>query len=76
MDPTSFVMLVLAHNLKIAVVSISPGELWHKYYVVDGGHLLLIVAWPVNCTYGDVTANYVNFGIANYGTQYTVYWIQ
>ena len=34
---------VLAHNLKAAVVPISTGELGHKYYVVDGGHLLHIV---------------------------------
>ena len=39
---------------------------------MDGGHLLHIVAWPVNCTYGEVIVNYLNFVIANYGTQCTV----
>ena len=61
---------VLSHNLKADPISAS--ELGHKYYVVDGGHLLHIVAWPVNCTYGDVIVNYVNFVTANYGTQCTV----
>lgn len=63
---------VLAQQLKTLVAPISASTLQHPYYVIDGGYLLHSVTWPLNCSYGDVCANYVSYVINNYGTDCTV----
>ena len=45
---------VHAKHLKAPDVPVSGNSLENSYYLVDGGHMLQSVIWPVECTYDDV----------------------
>ena len=62
----------LAKYLKAPVEPVSSISLEKSYYVVDGGHLLQSVIWPVECTYADVCHSYVKYVLQNYGRSCTI----
>ena len=63
---------VLAQQLKQHVAPCHARTLEQPYYVIDGGYLLHTVPWPLDSSYGDVCANYVNCVVNNYGVDCTV----
>ena len=64
---------LLAKHLKAPVVPVSGNSLENPYYVVDGGHILQSVTWPVESTYDDVCDTYVKHVLHNYGRYCTIY---
>lgn len=57
----------LANALKVGVTPMHIPPL-RALYVVDGGHLLQTVVWPLHGTYGDVIAEYVAYVQNHFGT--------
>ena len=56
---------ILAKHLKASIEPVSSITCENSYYVLDGGHLLQSIRWPVKFAYAVVYSTYVRHMLQN-----------